>query len=64
MLEKRRDIGENPAIFMDWPQIVVKDDKIILKSTITSVTITNTSKKYKKIGPILPWMKQWKRTGP
>ena len=38
--EKWENMDESPMIFMDWPNIEVREDEIVLKSRTTQVTIT------------------------
>lgn len=43
---KWKDMEESPLIFMDWPEIEINEDNIILKSSITRVIIGNKKRNH------------------
>lgn len=43
MKKKGEAIGDSPLLFMEWPNIVIDDRKITLRSSVTKVTITKSN---------------------
>jgi hypothetical protein len=43
---KWKDMLESPMIFMDWPEIEVNEENIILKSSVTRIIIGNKNRNH------------------